>query len=352
MLGRTRVATTAGIAVLAFLAGASCASTDEEATTGDAAGPTTTADPTGDDGSVSPTTIDAVAIELTDEERTQLDDALGWSRDDSASLGRRLRSEIERAILREDFMVECMAAEGFEYYPLPQEQRFAVIEDPDAPQGTEAFTEKYGFGVSTFAFPLEIVGSEALGYDRSWADIDVPSFDENPNAGYYASLDEPGQAAYDRAIGGADGRSGCAAEAQAAVPDPTDTRIELADELEELDERVKADAEFVGLAAEIDSCMQVEGFTFVGFDELEAEIERRMLDAELVSDGTSEPAELPPDEFIDRLVEIQEFELALADEFERCAGGFEAWHDQIDAIAERYRVEFLATYAQAVGIGD
>ncbi len=287
---------------------------------------------------------------LEGEKRTEVFDLLGWSRPDDEALRRRLGSEIALAAAREDVLVACMAAEGFDYFPLPQGKRFGLTEDPDAPRGSKVFTERYGFGVSTLAFPLDMVGPDALGFDPAWIELEVPSFDENPNASYLADLDEAGRVAYGQALGGGDGGGGCRAEALARVPEPSVTRIELAEQLDELDERVAADGGFILLAGEVDQCMQVDGFTFTGYGDMEGEIRRRLVAADLASDGSRPPVDLELDQIKERLLPVQEFELGLAAEFERCSGGFTRWHDQVDEIAESYRADFLSDHSERLGL--
>lgn len=96
--------------------------------------------------------------------------------------------------------------------------------------------------------------------------------------------------------------------------------------------------------------MRIGEFTFVGYDEMEREVERRLIDAGLASDGVSEPAELELDVLEGRLRNVQAFELQLAAEFHRCTGGFDGWCDRVDEIAETYRAEFLGSSANSLGL--
>lgn len=66
---------------------------------------------------------------------------------------------------------------------------------------------------------------------------------------------------------------------------------------------------------------------------------------------TPEGLEVGSAEWLSRVVEVQQFELQLAAEFDRCIG-MDAWIDAYDLIAEPYREEFLATnVATIVDVG-
>lgn len=285
------------------------------------------------------------AVDVSDEDRARAESLLGWNRRDDSAIEQEVADKVEQARMQQDFVVSCMAAEGFEYVPLAEERQFSAIADPEIPRGSPEFARTYGLGISTFMFSIDEVGPGVIAYNPSWLNRTRPlDGNEDPNARYFQSLDKSGQAAFSEASGA------CWAAAAKRFPDQgAELRRDLAEDLSELDQRIKADDRFFQLAASIDDCMQVEGYTFTDFESLAQSVQQRLIDRGLaIRAGSEEPPELSSDERDARLIEIQQFELVLATEFDRCIG-WNAWYDRWEEIADDYRAEFLATHWSVIG---
>ena len=90
----------------------------------------------------------------------------------------------------------CMAAEGFEWEPNPEEGIFfggPPIDDEGLEWGSDEWTAKYGLGISTLAFPQDLVGPDLLGTSESFG---FGGEHEDPNQEYVEGLSESEQEAY------------------------------------------------------------------------------------------------------------------------------------------------------------
>jgi hypothetical protein len=284
------------------------------------------------------TTVEVARI--SDEEREGAQALLGWNQRDDTAIQEEVASSVERAGLQQDFVVTCMAAAGFDYVPLAEERQFTAIEDPGIPRGSPEFAKTYGFGISTLLLSTDEVGEGVIAYNPLWLDRARPlDAGQDPNVQYFHSLDESGQAAFSETLGE------CWREAANRFPDRgAALRRDLADDLSDLDQRIKADDRSFELAASVDDCMQVEGYTFTDLESLGQAVEQRMIDRGLViRGGGEEPPELSETERDARLIEVQQFELALATEFDRCIG-LRTWYERWEEIADTYQAQFLATH--------
>lgn len=303
-------------------------------------------------------------LDLTEEQQAVVDRLLGWSAPTLEVEQANIRSYIELANRREEYVADCMNREGFDYIAMRQDFVAELIVDPDVPRGTPEWTGKYGFGMSTLSVLSEEVGPDGVGFEREWL-RPPPGPDADPNYEYYHGLDGAGQVAFGLARGGDDGLGGCVGEANDAFPDPgLSAREALEEQLAELDERVKATAAYFEAAAEVDACMQVPNFTFDGYPSFEQAIREKDIELglsfsppddgeEQLVIGSDSPVlpgsglEFGSPEWRGAMVELQQFEILLATEFERCMGR-SAWFARIDLIARDERERLLARNASLI----
>ncbi len=308
------------------------------------------------------------ALQANSQELAEVSALLGWGLTEGQSARLHVTTMADLIVLREEHIARCMEQHGFEYRALNSRHRVGLNEDPDAKWDTVEFTERYGFGQSTLIFNKEQVAPDGIGYDAAWRG-QAPLREGDTNSDYFWSLDEATQVAYEEALNGPDiGRlGGCEGEAEEAFPDRATTlRFTLAEALDETDARVQASAEFDQLARSVDDCMNVGGFTFTGVDDMLARVRAGveslqgqvdLSDLEPDEDGTisfdtdsgvmdprltDDGVEVGSNEWLSRVIEVQQFELQLAGEFDSCIG-MAAWLDAYDAIAMPYRQEMLAT---------
>jgi hypothetical protein len=93
-------------------------------------------------------------------------------------------------------IVSCMSAEGFEYTPQVSDASVFNFDEPidGVERDSREYAEKYGFGITTEAFPQSAVGPNLVGHNRD----DFAGFgpDGDPNAEYVNSLSPSEQEAY------------------------------------------------------------------------------------------------------------------------------------------------------------
>ncbi len=111
-------------------------------------------------------------------------------------------SQVTVQVESDEAIKECMAEQGFEWQPfLGGAYRFLGDPDDGLEFATEAWVEKYGFGISTLAFPQSSVGPDLVGYPD---DLHDSGYEYDPNEPYFESLSPAEQAAYREALYGKD----------------------------------------------------------------------------------------------------------------------------------------------------
>ncbi len=288
-------------------------------------------------------------------------------------------------------VVACMAEQGFEY--IPEDHGDTVIFGEEADEeglvwGSEEWTAKYGFGIST-QLPQDVVGPELLGMDDSMFMEDEGEH-HDPNEEYINSLSEADQEAYFEALYGNDPGPDIAEdmteeEMDAAYREWEENREitscqdlawesvndgdgqqafyrEFGDEMEDMWESIQSDPRVVAAENEVSECMADKGFTYTSmndtyeeFDELmqpfwdmafnndpmanmSEEAMTEMSDEEL--DELFRPQELP-DEAKAELAEIQTREVAMAMAVNECGGGWEANADVFEEVRVELEQEFI-----------
>lgn len=266
-------------------------------------------------------------------------------------------------------VVECMAAEGFEWIPDDESMMFSGLsgDSEGLEYGSDEWVAKYGFGISTQMFPQEVVGPDLVGMDETM--FGGPGDDyEDPNAEYLATLSEAETEAYNEALYGTDTGpeidesmseeeideafreweannepTGCMNIAQEEMFGGQDFFLEFGNELEGMWERVESDPRIVEANAQIAECVADKGLSFTSLQDANEDIWERVepMQEELfgameeitISDEEAEamsPEELEamyaPDELSDdakaQLAEIQAEEIELAVAVQDCGGGY------------------------------
>lgn len=267
-------------------------------------------------------------------------------------------------------VVECMAAEGFEWIPDDESTMFSgpSADSEGLEYGSEEWVAKYGFGISTQMFPQEMVGPNLVGMDEAM--FGGPGEDyEDPNAEYLGTLSEAESDAFYEALYGADTGpeidesmseeeieeafreweannepTGCMNIAQEEMFGGQDFFLEFGDELEDMWERLESDPRVVEANAEIAGCMADKGLSFTSLQDANEDIWERVepmqeelfgaMDEINISEEEAEAmsqeeleAMYAPEELSDdakaRLAEIQAEEIELAVAVNDCGGGYE-----------------------------
>jgi len=263
----------------------------------------------------------------------------------------------------------CMAAEGFEWKPDPEEMMMAgpPVDDEGLEWGSDEWTAKYGFGVSTMAFPQETVGPDLIGSPDSFMDFEGEEY-VDPNAEYLEALSEAEREEYFATLHGDDQGpdidfeamteeeidaaleeyysdyvpTGCMNEAQEEVMGfgGRDYFMEFQDELEKLYEQIEDDPRIASFEQEISTCVSEKGLSYTDMQTMYEDLDERMRplydeafnqqptdmpsEEEMASMSEREMQELFAPKLSDEskatLGEIQADELALAAAVQECGG--------------------------------
>lgn len=260
---------------------------------------------------------------------------------------------------REDFIFECMQAEGFEYFPQDL-NALGWVPKYSLPDDSRAWVDRYGIGYTTIYFHQRQLGAGAVGH----VGADPPFIDgspDDPDARYMASLSPEEYKAYFLTLEGIDitavaqasaapgedqqemlehvystiDETACRPRANARFPgppEPTDVERELAQRLQSLPEWV--DYQRAGWR-----CVQDAGIDAFRETDLTHLIAERQSELGLLDGpfsgltGLEDP--LPPD-FVAVLAQLQDYERELAALL---------WDCDIHAIQQRERFSNLVEQA-------
>ncbi len=256
--------------VAVALAGTSCGDDDDTATSSSASG----------DGASEVASDDSAPDgdeQGADGPESPLAEYLGFSTDPAEQEDRFAEQERQR----QQFVAQCMAAEGFEYTPVDNAS-FVVSIGPGGGVDEADYVERYGFGIST-----TFLDGPRLPQDAS----------DDPNLAYLERLTDEEREAYDLALYGdmsqVDGattgqaievtpdllaeQGGCFTEAMAEVDDPfREVFEELGDELSDLQERLQNEPRMVAANEAWAECMAGAGHPYDTQEDMFADISERM----------------------------------------------------------------------------
>lgn len=300
------------------------------------------------------------------EWESPLGEFLGWDTSVDFSSDDAQAEEAEKQRQVEELTAACMREEGFEYTPVDysQFQGFSDV-DEEFPWGSRAWTEKYGFGITTQRFAQSEVGPDLVGYD----DSQFESIDEefvDPNQEYVESLSEAEQQAYYEVLYGEEPEipegateeemdaiyqdfqpSGCNNEAFEEVYDfngagGDEFYNEFGEELDALYERLESDPRVVDYRAQVSACVSEKGFEYTNMESLYEYFESKMTgigyqfsEQDPLIEAGLDPTTMT-DEAIDEfyqnlnqlddedraaLTELQAEELGMAAAVDECGGG-------------------------------
>lgn len=291
--------------------------------------------------------------------------------------------EEERA--RQEAIAACMKGEGFEYIPQDPTQ-FIQFESPDGVEyGSDEWTAKYGFGISTQRFPQSALGPDLVGYDEEQMGLGI----DDPNMKIREALSPEEQAAYDEALYGDMSAfeidptlseeeqakamenmqfepGGCEGEAMNAASSLSQkVYTEFSDEMDAMYERVQADPRIVEAEQKVKDCVAGKGLEYPGQEEVYTMFEDRLteIDAQVTYPGAdlteddfaamseeqltalnSQPPVIPA-EAKAKLAEVQAEEIALAKAVNECDGSFEDQGKLYSEVSAQYEQEFIDAHA-------
>ena len=269
------------------------------------------------------------------------EEAQAWLRHEQAIMGQ-----------QDEFVLGCMAKEGFEYFYDPPEQRLQLSGGFEHPYGSAEWADRYGVGASTLLFTQDEVGPDLVGSPEP--EIRISGDDMNDPADLYLeSLGETGQAAYWVALYGHAPGEYATSEAEYLASKPDRDRscsgqAELAHpfqyrlvelewdeaEIRELRDRVAVSDEVQDMLRLGALCVQAEGFTSTSRSTALDEMGEQMQVLFRI-----EPHGLSNPEFVEMLASIQDYELELVAALTRCGVGAQLEAPTREAVAIRLAYE-------------
>jgi len=242
---------------------------------------------------------------------------------------------------REDSVLSCMRTEGFEYYPADLTQ-LAWLPQYSAEVGTREWAQRYGIGFSTVLFPQALLGEAAVGYlGPLRLEPDISETSEETR--YLTSMSGAEYRLYSIALEGFDPAeidlplntdgsvvlnaqgvvemadsddpaafaASCRGQAWIQYPEP----ITVLDNQEEVAERVFGQRDWVDAQSLGWDCVRERGHLAANINDIRDLISVRQLELGMfgaqfgeISRNTTEL----PREFIELLVQVQDYERELA----------------------------------------
>ncbi len=309
-------------------------------------------------------TTDSASAEQDAALESPLLDSLGI--DTAVLSGSSTAAQQAQQLATNEKIQSCMTAEGFEWQPGAESSMMfggAEMFDGLDPESLE-WAERFGFGVSTLAFPQEQVGPGLVGLNLGSVDEEA----EDPNADYLAALSESDAAAYNKALYGDDSAlsdmeemteeeiqsaqeemmlnpSGCMAEAQNELfgGGLMKAFVEFGPDLQKLNEEIFEDPRIATLEQEVEVCVTDQGLEYVPQKDVFTHFGQKM--APLMGAGgfgglTAGDAPELTDEEKTLLGEIQTEEVELAVAVHGCTED-DTYNETIESVRIEYEEKFV-----------
>ena len=266
---------------------------------------------------------------LTEAEIAAVKAAAGYYNEwDQETFDAYSEASVEARILQQDYVAECMASQGFEFFPAVIKRSVWLPWYSVDRTGLE-WVEQYGLGYSSTFLPQRILGEIAVGYfgdDRPEPDISPDS----PESRYLNSLSEEEYRQYQIALTGVDSNSlppdngevdqsvrdaldaSCQGRANALHPEPMP--LSQPDNLRDLVLSVIGSPEWGAYNREGWDCVKRGGFSLNSIDEAHQMIDDhyRETGAEQAIGSTQRTVERIPPEAEAKLAETQRLERQIA----------------------------------------
>ena len=281
---------------------------------------------------------------------------------------------------RQELIATCMREQGFEYTPVNFDDASFFGDDEEGLEwGSDEWTAKYGYGISTLRFAQESVGPNLVGHNFDFT-LDASN---DPNQARLEDMSPSEQDAYYTALYGdtatfqqdptlseeetPDGGDagffelgGCQGEAYET--DKTSQFFQdFQDELDDLYRRAQSDPRLVDAQREVAECVVDKGHNFTTQQDLIDELEAGL---STIDDGFSDPtagvseeeiANLSPEELDElfnaavelsdedktKLADLQEREIAVASAVNECDGDSDENEQLFQEVLAEYEQRFL-----------
>ncbi len=333
-----------------------------------------------------------------DEWESPIADYLGI---DTAGFGPGDEGESEaKQIEVNESVTTCMAAEGFDWLPDPNESTFAFGADSEdgLEWGSEEWTAKYGLGISTQAFSQEQVGPDLIGhtygqtdgpeagyidpnadYLEGLSDAEREEFyatlygeDQGPDIDFEALTEEEVEAAFNEYYADYE-PTGCMELAQQDIfgfgPGGDDYWSQFSEELQEMYEQMQEDPRITAADQKVSECMAGKGVEYTDMETVYESYNEKMeplyeavfnqdpgfaIDEEQMQEMSEEelnemfrPQDLT-DEQKTTLGEIQDEEIKLAVGLGECGGDEDALEGLYQEVSIEYEQRFIDQHREAL----
>lgn len=243
---------------------------------------------------------------------------------------------IKLDVQRQELIAECMAEEGWTYYPFSDMAETFEYWDQQAAAGTEEmsdgeFNPHGGYGV-------------AIGYDGELENEGDVRVVNDPNAAIFEAFDDTEFQEYAREHNACREVAQIALEGGSLLGPVFALPDELADPLAAIDEQVRTDPRYADARDGWAECMSEQGFHYVNRDEIMADLGERMAPIYAVA---PDPGDVISDDLIPLFDEIRNLEQDIADRDAVCT---QPIADLERALRWEYEAAFVEEYGDLLAL--
>ena len=238
----------------------------------------------------------------------------------------------------ENLIRDCMKTQGFDYVPVdPNAQQAALVGAPG--MSKDDFEKQYGYGITTLYEQRrkQAVSGPNLALRNSLSEADRKAYDhalhgDDPTATFAEALDSGD---YSRL-------GGCIKSSTDQVFGGADVLQSLSTKLDELDQKIRADARMVKAVREWSDCMRGAGFTGLTEQEEVDAVLKKKLEAIVGSPGeiTALGAGAEPDYDHTALAALQREEVAMVNADIKCED------EHVSKVEEKVAVEYESAFRE------
>jgi hypothetical protein len=236
----------------------------------------------------------------------------------------------------ENLVRDCMKAQGFDYVPVDPNAAQAALVGVQG-MSKEDFEKQYGYGITTLyeqrrkqavagankAIRDSLSEADRKAYDHAlYGDDPAATFAEAVDSGDYSRLGGCTKTATDQIFGGAD------------------VLQSLSSKLDELDQKMRADARMVKAVRDWSECMKAAGYDGLSEQEQVDTVLKKKLDGIVGAPGDAEAAAAAPDYDHAALTALQRDEVAMVNADVKCE------HEHVEGVEDKVSEEYESAFRE------
>jgi hypothetical protein len=236
----------------------------------------------------------------------------------------------------ENLVRDCMKAQGFDYVPVDPNAAQAALVGVQG-MSKEDFEKQYGYGITTLyeqrrkqavagankAIRDSLSEADRKAYDHAlYGDDPTATFAEAVDSGDYSRLGGCTKTATDQIFGGAD------------------VLQSLSSKLDELDQKMRADARMVKAVRDWSECMKAAGYDGLSEQEQVDTVLKKKLDGIVGAPGDAEAAAAAPDYDHAALTALQRDEVAMVNADVKCE------HEHVEGVEDKVSEEYESAFRE------